>query len=378
MLFYLGVHDVDLVQWISGRRIVRVSSFAASRLMPSLGVDAEDVIITNAELEDGAVAQLHAGWTLRPDTPSPVNAVTTVVCTEGALEIDVRDHGLRIHSSAGWQLPDALHWPEANGRITGDLADQLRHFAVAVHPRPAVPHGCGRRGQHSRGQRRDPALPGERSGRAGRAAGGGVTGEQLRAELAARGVVAVLRAGSAERAVAAARALAAGGVTAVEVTFTVPDAPGAIAELAADESLLVGAGTVLTPDQADAAVRAGARFLVSPGLDDQVLDAAERLGVPALPGVFTPTEVARAARRCSLMKLFPASLGGPTLLAALRGPFPDLASYRPAASARAPSANGWPPARSQSARPAICARRTRSRRATPGCCRSAPSATSPP
>ncbi len=167
-----------------------------------------------------------------------------------------------------------------------------------------------------------------------------MTGEQLRAELAARGVVAVLRAGSAERAVAAARALAAGGVTAVEVTFTVPDAPGAIAELAADESLLVGAGTVLTADQADAAVRAGARFLVSPGLDDQVLDAAERLGVPALPGVFTPTEVARAARRCSLMKLFPASLGGPTLLAALRGPFPDLA-FVPTGGVSASTVGEW-------------------------------------
>jgi predicted dehydrogenase len=132
VLFYLGVHDVDLVQWISGRRIVRVSSFAASRLMPSLGVDAEDVIVTNAELEDGVVAQLHAGWTLRPDTASPVNARTAVVCTDGALEIDVRDHGLRVHSSAGWQLPDALHWPETNGRISGDLAEQLRHFVVAV------------------------------------------------------------------------------------------------------------------------------------------------------------------------------------------------------------------------------------------------------
>ena len=137
VLFYLGVHDVDLVQWISGRRIVRVSSFAASRLMPSLGVDAEDVIVTNAELEDGVVAQLHAGWTLRPDTPSPVNARTAVVCTEGALEIDVRDHGLRIHSNAGWQLPDALHWPETNGRITGDLSEQLRHFVAAVmHDEP--------------------------------------------------------------------------------------------------------------------------------------------------------------------------------------------------------------------------------------------------
>jgi predicted dehydrogenase len=137
VLFYLGVHDVDVVQWISGRRIVRVSSFAASRLMPSLGVDAKDVIVTNAELEDGIVAQLHAGWTLRPDTPSPVNARTAVVCTDGALEIDVRDQGLRVHSSAGWQLPDALHWPETNGRITGDLSEQLRHFVAAVmHDEP--------------------------------------------------------------------------------------------------------------------------------------------------------------------------------------------------------------------------------------------------
>ena len=73
-------------------------------------------------------------------------------------------------------------------------------------------------------------------------------------------------------------------------------------------------------------MQAGARFVVSPHLDERVLDAAEELGVPALPGVFTPTEVARAMRRCSLVKLFPASLGGPALLSALRGPFPDLAA----------------------------------------------------
>jgi 2-dehydro-3-deoxyphosphogluconate aldolase / (4S)-4-hydroxy-2-oxoglutarate aldolase len=152
-----------------------------------------------------------------------------------------------------------------------------------------------------------------------------VTDEQLRAELAERGIVAVLRAGSAERAVAAARALAEGGVTAIEVTFSVPDAPSVIAELATDESLLVGAGTVLSADQVDAAVHAGARFVVSPNIDEEVLDAAESRGVPALPGVFTPTEVARAARRCSLLKLFPASLGGPALLGALREPFPGLA-----------------------------------------------------
>jgi 2-dehydro-3-deoxyphosphogluconate aldolase/(4S)-4-hydroxy-2-oxoglutarate aldolase len=151
-----------------------------------------------------------------------------------------------------------------------------------------------------------------------------MTGDELRRDLADRGILAVVRASSARRALAAGQALAEGSVTAIEITFTVPDAPLAIARLAADDSLLVGAGTVLTPDQAAAAVDAGARFLVSPHLDDRVLDAADELGVPALPGVLTPTEVARATQRCPLVKLFPASVGGPGLLAALRGPFPEL------------------------------------------------------
>jgi 2-dehydro-3-deoxyphosphogluconate aldolase / (4S)-4-hydroxy-2-oxoglutarate aldolase len=149
---------------------------------------------------------------------------------------------------------------------------------------------------------------------------------RLSSDLAERGILAVVRASSARRAVAAGQALAEGSVTAIEVTFTVPDAPLAIARLAADDTLLVGAGTVLTPDQATAAVHAGARFLVSPHLDERVLDAADALGVPALPGVLSPTEVARATVRCSLVKLFPASIGGPELLAALRGPYPDLAA----------------------------------------------------
>ena len=167
-----------------------------------------------------------------------------------------------------------------------------------------------------------------------------MTGEQLRAELADRGILAVLRAGSAERAVAAARALAEGGVTAIEVTFSVPDAAAAIAELATDESLLIGAGTVLRADQVDAVIGAGARFVVSPNFDEQVLDAAAGHGVPALPGVLTPTEVARAAPRCSLVKLFPASLGGPAFLAALREPFPEL-GFVPTGGVTAVGVGDW-------------------------------------
>ena len=80
----------------------------------------------------GAVAQLYAGWTLRDDTPAPVNARTMVVGSEGAIEIDVRDHGIRVHDRGGYRQPDALHWPEANGRLLGDLLEEVRHFAVAI------------------------------------------------------------------------------------------------------------------------------------------------------------------------------------------------------------------------------------------------------
>ena len=169
VLFYLGVHDVDLIQWISGKRIVRVSSFAASKLMPSLGVDSEDVIVTNAELEDGVVAQLYAGWTLRSDTPSPINARTTVVGSDGALEVDVRDHGLRMHTSAGWAFPDGsalAPGARANPRRSRRAAAPLRRRR---HPGGALPDGSGGCREHRGGQRRDPAGGPDATSRGGRA-----------------------------------------------------------------------------------------------------------------------------------------------------------------------------------------------------------------
>lgn len=132
VLFYLGVHDADLIQWLSGQSVTRVYSRAVAKLMPERGVESEDAILTTCELDGGAVAQLYAGWTLRDDTPAPVNARTLVVGTEGAIEIDVRDHGIRVHGRDGYRQPDALHWPEANGRLLGDLLEEVRHFAVAI------------------------------------------------------------------------------------------------------------------------------------------------------------------------------------------------------------------------------------------------------
>lgn len=119
-------------------------------------------------------------------------------------------------------------------------------------------------------------------------------------------------------------ALIRGGVELVEVTI---DTPGALAavERAAGDGHTVGVGTVVSAEQVEACAAAGARFVVSPGLIPEVIDAAQGLGLEPLPGVFTATEVlAASAAGARMMKLFPASCGGPSYLRALRGPFPAI------------------------------------------------------
>ncbi len=146
------------------------------------------------------------------------------------------------------------------------------------------------------------------------------------------GVVAVVRVATAEVAVDVVRALAAGGVVAAEVTFTVPDADKAIAELSKLNSagefgrpLVLGAGTVVTAAQARAAVDAGAEYLVSPHLSEPVMAAADQLDVAALPGALTPTEVFAAFERgADVVKVFPAARMGPKYLKDLAGPYPKI------------------------------------------------------
>jgi len=116
-------------------------------------------------------------------------------------------------------------------------------------------------------------------------------------------------------------ALLDNGVGVLEVTL---DGEGALATLATLEGsgLLLGAGTVMSVREAEEAVEAGARFVVSPHTDEAVVTWAVDNGVPVMPGAQTPTEIARAwDLGCSAVKLFPASVGGPGLLRTLRGPF---------------------------------------------------------
>ena len=141
------------------------------------------------------------------------------------------------------------------------------------------------------------------------------------------GVVLVVRCETEEEAVNGIRAVLAGGIKAVEITFTVPGAPGVIRRVKKElgETVLLGAGTVLTPEQAEDAVDAGALYLIAPNSDEKVIGAAKRLGVPMIPGAFTPTEVVRAwDLGADAVKVFPASLGGAAYIRALRAPLPHI------------------------------------------------------
>jgi 2-dehydro-3-deoxyphosphogluconate aldolase / (4S)-4-hydroxy-2-oxoglutarate aldolase len=130
-----------------------------------------------------------------------------------------------------------------------------------------------------------------------------------------------------ESAVPLARALVAGGLPAVEVTLRTPAALGAIERIAAEvEGAFVGAGTVLTPEQAKAAAAAGARFLVTPGCTETLYEALVDTGLSFLPGTSTVSEVLRL-RELGVreMKFFPAeAAGGAPYLKSLASPVPDV------------------------------------------------------
>ncbi len=141
------------------------------------------------------------------------------------------------------------------------------------------------------------------------------------------GVIPVVTIDKAADAVPLARALVAGGLPIIEVTLRTPVAISAIRAIAAEvPEAHVGAGTIVDPAQGISAVAAGARFVVSPGSTDRLLDAAADWGVPYLPGVATASEAMRLAERgVHFMKLFPAeSVGGVGLLKSLAAPLPNI------------------------------------------------------
>jgi 2-dehydro-3-deoxyphosphogluconate aldolase/(4S)-4-hydroxy-2-oxoglutarate aldolase len=146
-------------------------------------------------------------------------------------------------------------------------------------------------------------------------------------ELLQTGVVAIARGTSTTWVAAAAETLVTAGVTCIELTLTMPGAVESVASLVAElgAAACIGAGTVLTADQARVCIDAGAAFLVAPSAVPEVVEIALARGVPCLPGALTPSEIVAAWQAgAAAVKVFPASIGGARYLRDVRAPFPDI------------------------------------------------------
>ena len=151
--------------------------------------------------------------------------------------------------------------------------------------------------------------------------------QQILEQLLNPGVIAVVRAKRTEQAVPLAEALVAGGVIAVEITMTTPNAIAAIREASSKlgERALIGVGTVLNEQTCQAAIEAGAQFVVSPICRRELVPIAQKAGRPIMLGSYTPTEAQLAHEAGSdFIKIFPADGLGPNYIKALRAPLPHL------------------------------------------------------
>jgi 2-dehydro-3-deoxyphosphogluconate aldolase/(4S)-4-hydroxy-2-oxoglutarate aldolase len=141
------------------------------------------------------------------------------------------------------------------------------------------------------------------------------------------GVVAIMRAKNSEQLIDAAEAVLAGGIKAIEVTLTTPGALKVIEKAVSKfgDQVLFGAGSVLDPESARAAILAGAQFIVCPTFKPATIEMCQRYSIPVMPGAYTPTEILTAWEAgADVVKVFPASVGGPAYIKALKGPLPHI------------------------------------------------------
>src|SRR5437870_3758661 len=141
------------------------------------------------------------------------------------------------------------------------------------------------------------------------------------------GIVAVVRSPDSQQLVETVRALVDGGVNVVEITMTVPDALDVVRQVrkALGDRILLGAGTILDPETARAALLAGAEFLVAPTLNLDVIRLCQRYDKLVMPGAFTPTEILTAWEAgADIVKVFPADVVGPAFFKAVRAPLPQV------------------------------------------------------
>lgn len=158
------------------------------------------------------------------------------------------------------------------------------------------------------------------------------------------GVVAVIRAESKEQGIKIIEAVKAGGIKALEITMTVPGAVDIIKELSEmykDEDVIIGAGTVLDPETARACILAGAKYIVSPSLNPETVKLCNRYRVPVMPGVMTVKEAVEALELgAEIIKVFPGSAFGPSIIKAFKGPIPQ-GNFMPTGGVNLDNVKDW-------------------------------------
>jgi 2-dehydro-3-deoxyphosphogluconate aldolase/(4S)-4-hydroxy-2-oxoglutarate aldolase len=139
-------------------------------------------------------------------------------------------------------------------------------------------------------------------------------------------IIGIIRTEKTEQALHVADAMAAGGLKLIEITCTVPDYVKVIERIKEHEGAVAGAGTVTDMERAKAVVEAGARFVIAPNIDEEVIAFAKEAGCVVMPGAATPTEILRAWRLgADVVKVFPINaLGGSSYLGLVKGPLPDV------------------------------------------------------
>lgn len=134
LCWLMGVHDVDLIQWITGRCIVRVvAARSLTGCILGMEVGVEDVVMTLLELEGGALAQLQFGWTLPANAAAGLQAGLRLVGTKGLIEVAETDAGVFAVTPSGAAFADTRYWPTADGWTGGSLRAEVDHFLVATH-----------------------------------------------------------------------------------------------------------------------------------------------------------------------------------------------------------------------------------------------------
>ena len=158
------------------------------------------------------------------------------------------------------------------------------------------------------------------------------------------GIVAVVRTETREQGIKIVEAIKKGGIKAIEVTMTVPGALDIIKEITEiykDEDIIIGSGTVLDPETARACILAGSEYIVSPNLNIETLKICNRYRIPSFPGVMTVKEAIEAMEYgAEILKLFPGSAFGPSIVKAFRGPLPQ-ANFMPTGGVDISNVKDW-------------------------------------